>query len=300
MSAEHEAAPRPLRGRVWIASIVLWGGVALFATTHQWADLRATGKALSWWRALGWQGASWLLLALATPALFTLVARAPLERRHTRRAVLHAVASLVFGVLFLAVAVPVRLAFHPSGVRLNLFGEAFYKSAPQFIALGALAYWAVVLVASLVETRARLGAALELLPDRRDEPTPPLTQRLTLPTPAGALCLHPDEIAWAEPSSSGAVLHTANGSALVRHSLTRLETQLAPHGFVRCHRACLVNAAKIREVLGGASRDGEIVLDTGDRLPVSRRRRAALDAAMSAPLGPEPAPLAKIPPSRPT
>lgn len=282
---------------LWIFSLVLWAAVAALAATQQYVELTGTGKQLSWARAFAWQGLSWLLLAIATPVIFAVVRRWPVDRAHVHRVMTHLGASVLFGFLFLGIATPIRLAFHPSPMRWSFFGEAFYKSIPQFVGLGVLLYWAVVVVASLLETRARLYGTLERAedaeqpPEFKDAPPPP-PDWLVLTTPRGILQLPARDIAWAEPAAAGARLHMDVGAVPVRHSLSELETILAGHGFVRTHRSSLVNASRIREVLGGASRDGTVRLDTGDEIPVSRRRQEALRKALNGgPPAPNGAPL---------
>ncbi len=272
---------------LWAASFIVWSAIAAMAATQQYVELAGTGKQLSWWRAFAWQGASWMLFAIATPLLFAVIRRLPVDRAHAHRAAAHFVSSIVFGFLFLGIATPVRLAFHPSPMRWSFFGEAFYKSIPQFVGLGVLLYWAVVVVASLIETRARLYGTLERAEDESEalpfaasrQPSP--NDRLLLTTPAGVTQLVARKIAWAEPTAAGARLFTDEGAVLVRHSLAELESILDGRGFVRTHRSVLVNTSRIREVLGGASRDGTVRLDTGAVVPVSRRRQDALRDALS-------------------
>lgn len=285
--------------QLWLASAALWIGVAALAATHQWATLRGGGKELTWLRAFAWQGGSWLLLIPATPLILAAITRWPLERRHPERLRGHAAASLAFAVAFLLVSVPARLAFHPSPLRWTFFGEAFFKSIPQALILALGLYWVLVAAASLIDARRRLAARSNAPCSPPTDGHAPATPRpaidpiLHFTTPAGLVRLRPAEIAWAEPAPAGARLHTDDGPVLVRQGLAELETALAPHAFVRTHRAHLVNAARIREILGSPSRDGTVRLDTGATVPVSRRRRAALDRACNgAPLAPESAPLA--------
>ncbi len=283
-------APAPPATRRWPRRLLWatlgWGLVAALASTHQWTELQGTGKQMSWLAAFLWQGVSWLLLVPATPLLLGLIRRAPIEREHPERTVGHFLASLAFGGLFLLVAVPVRDALHPAGVRWGVFGEAFYKSAPQFMVIGVAAYWLIVGVASLVETRERLARLRRAAAEQPPAPTP--DDFIRFETPVGVARHAAASIVWAEPAATGARLHTDDGAVLVRARLGELETMLAPWGFARVHRGVLVNARRVREVIGAPSRDGMLVLDTGARAPVSRRRRATLDAA----LADEPAPLA--------
>ena len=292
----HPLSSEPRPATIWGLSAMTWTALAVVAATHQWADLLSTGKQLSWMQAFAWQGMSWLLLIPATPALYTLVRRAPLDRTHLHRIFGHAAASVAFGTLFLLVSLPLRMAVHPSPIRWSLFGEAFYKSIPLSIGLGVGAYWTVMLLASLAETRTRLYDAAELPRFEGSlHPVPPLGAKshrsmahqqtadfVVLPTPIGMIQLHTDEVGWAEPATPGARLHTHRGPVLVRHNLTTLEQVLGPYGFGRVHRGYLVNTMRVREVIGATSRDGTVYLDTGDSFPVSRRRRSSLDQALRA------------------
>ena len=83
------------------------------------------------------------------------------------------------------------------------------------------------------------------------------------------------DIDWIEAQDYCAAVHVGDAVHVVRHSLAALEAELDPARFVRVHRNAMVNVARIRELHHGA---GElvVVLHSGARLPVSRRRRDAL------------------------
>ncbi len=57
---------------------------------------------------------------------------------------------------------------------------------------------------------------------------------------------------------------------LVDESLTQLEQRLAPHDFMKVHRAELVNLSRVR-ALHREDGAAELELQSGDRVPVSRR-----------------------------
>lgn len=72
--------------------------------------------------------------------------------------------------------------------------------------------------------------------------------------------------------------HTIEGDIVLTmtRTLADLERELRPHGFVRCHKGCLINLRYV-EALRGAS-----VLVAGKELPVSRKRRKdVLDALLA-------------------
>ena len=90
------------------------------------------------------------------------------------------------------------------------------------------------------------------------------------------------DIDWIEAQDYCAALHVGDAVHIIRQSLTALEAELDPARFVRVHRGAMVNLARIRELHHGA---GELVviLHSGARLPVSRRRRDALERLLGSP-----------------
>ncbi|HEY0195354.1 MAG TPA: LytTR family DNA-binding domain-containing protein [Kofleriaceae bacterium] len=90
------------------------------------------------------------------------------------------------------------------------------------------------------------------------------------------------DIDWIEAQDYCAALHVGDAVHVVRQSLATLEAELDPARFVRIHRNAMVNVARIRELHHGGS-ELDVVLATGTRLPVSRRRREALEKLLGAP-----------------
>jgi two-component system LytT family response regulator len=86
------------------------------------------------------------------------------------------------------------------------------------------------------------------------------------------------DIDWIEAQDYCAEVHAGTKTYVIRQSLAALEARLDPAMFVRIHRSALVNVARIVEV----DHAGElvVVLANGARLPVSRRRREALERAL--------------------
>jgi two-component system LytT family response regulator len=91
-----------------------------------------------------------------------------------------------------------------------------------------------------------------------------------------------DDIDWIEAQDYCAAVHVGDAVHVVRHSLTALEAELDPAQFVRIHRGAMVNLARIRELHHGGG-ELAVVLHSGARLPVSRRRREALERLLGEP-----------------
>lgn len=84
------------------------------------------------------------------------------------------------------------------------------------------------------------------------------------------------EIAYGEVQNHAVYLHTADGIREYRGQLSGLEQELGPCGFFRCHASFLVNASYIRRI-----DSSELLLKTGETIPVSQRRRKEFLAELS-------------------
>lgn len=249
--------------------------LAAIGATQQHVQLADTPKHMSWLAAFLYQAPSWIILAPMSAGVFVCVRRYPPEGESApARLGVYALASLVFGAVFLAVSVPVRHLIHPAPVLWAFFGAPFYKSAPQWALIGVACFWGAVLVGAYADARRRLVSRGPTKSESPARGAPPV--RVSIETRSGRAVLDPAEIVQITASPRGARVQTQGGEVMARASLTRLEQELGEFGIVRVHRAGLVNLAHVREVLGSAHRDGSVRLSTGESAPVSRRRWAAL------------------------
>lgn len=98
-------------------------------------------------------------------------------------------------------------------------------------------------------------------------------ERIIIPTSSGKLVFNAEEVDWIEADDYYAAIHARQGRHLVRESLTSLERRLDRKQFVRTHRAAIVNIERVKEVSQDAG-ETFLILRSGTRIPVSRRRRA--------------------------
>lgn len=105
---------------------------------------------------------------------------------------------------------------------------------------------------------------------------------LVLATDSGSFVINTNEVDWIEAEDYYSRLHVGAKSYLLRESLRSLESRLNSNHFARIHRAIIVRLAQVREV---KTRKGscEIVLHSGQHLPVSRRNKAALGTRLLRP-----------------
>ena len=135
---------------------------------------------------------------------------------------------------------------------------------------------------SLAARRERdLGSRLEsLLAARAPEP-----ERIAVRADGRVVFLKHSEIVWVEAANNYCVLHLADQKRfMLRETLSSLETRFAGSGFARINRSALVHLNRVRELQSAAYGDYVVVLDTGQRLPLSRNFRGRLERFLPEPL----------------
>jgi two-component system, LytTR family, response regulator len=109
---------------------------------------------------------------------------------------------------------------------------------------------------------------------------PTAAQRIVVPTSSGQLLLDAADIEWIEADDYYAAVHARGRRHLIRESLSSLESRLDASRFVRVHRGAIVSLDRVRELKAEPSGETVVVLRDGTRVPVSRRRRERLAAAI--------------------
>jgi two-component system, LytTR family, response regulator len=130
-------------------------------------------------------------------------------------------------------------------------------------------------------SEARFATTIKRLLKRLDSAsTAPRDETIVVTTSRGATVLHLNEIDWIEAAGNYTQLWVGTRSYFLRESLQLLEERAQKHGFIRAHRRALVRLDGVRELartLAGAS---VAVLESGVRVPISRRRSASFIAAL--------------------
>ncbi|RZT09887.1 two component transcriptional regulator, LytTR family [Duganella sp. CF402] len=135
---------------------------------------------------------------------------------------------------------------------------------------------------ALQRVRERLAqqsaAAAQATPAPAAAPLPAITQ-LLVPERSGTRVVKVDQIQWIETADNYVILHTADGAPLMRQTLAGLLDKLGPR-FLRCHRRAAVQVSHIASIANLDKGDGEIILHTGARVPLSRQYRTDLEARL--------------------
>lgn len=122
-------------------------------------------------------------------------------------------------------------------------------------------------------TIARLKRQLGVAAASSREPT------LLVPAARGSVILSAREIEWIEAENNYARVWARGGSYLLRESMHALHERVG-NGFVRAHRRALVRLDAVRALTGAVDGELRAELHSGATIPISRRRRAALIAAL--------------------
>lgn len=99
-------------------------------------------------------------------------------------------------------------------------------------------------------------------------------------TSRGAAVLHLSEIDWIEAAGNYAQLWIGPRNYFLRESLQTLEERVIKHGFVRAHRRALVRLSGVKELIRTRAGALTALLNSGARIPISRRRAATFTAAI--------------------
>jgi two-component system LytT family response regulator len=130
-------------------------------------------------------------------------------------------------------------------------------------------------------SEARFAKTITRLTRQLRAATPPSSvPRIVISTARGAVVLPVREIDWIEAADNYARIWSGGRSYLLRESTNQLEDRLRDHGFIRAHRRALVPITGVRELKLTSAGEMVVVLGSGVTIEVSRRRRAAVAAAV--------------------
>lgn len=194
--------------------------------------------------------------------------------------VLAALRAATFDVLFLDVQMPGMDGFEvlrrcpAERMPLTVFLTAHDRYALPAFDAAAVDY----LLKPVAESR--FTATLERLERRLADRPRQRAPRFAVATARETLFLEAHEIEWIAAAGNYVKLWAGSRGYLTRDSLDRLEGVLRGHGFVRLHRGALVQRSSVRSLVDDERTGLSVLLVSGARVAVSRRRRADVVAAL--------------------
>ncbi len=102
-------------------------------------------------------------------------------------------------------------------------------------------------------------------------------ERLTVKSSRGMTFLRADEVDWVDAAGNYVRLNSRGETYLMRETMNSLEQRLDPEMFLRIHRSTIVNIERIREIRPLQHGEHLVILDSGQRLTLSRSYRNKLD-----------------------
>jgi DNA-binding LytR/AlgR family response regulator len=151
-----------------------------------------------------------------------------------------------------------------------VFTTGYADYAPAAFELDAADYLMKPLAAARVadamrRVRARLSRLVTPVP------------RLFIPDGDHRAALAPEAIRFVEAQHGASLVHADDGVHPVRAPLARFEPILVPHGFLRTHRAYLVNLRRVRALVPWSRHTWSLLMDDGKEthVPVAKSRLAA-------------------------
>jgi two-component system LytT family response regulator len=131
-------------------------------------------------------------------------------------------------------------------------------------------------------TEARFAATMKRLARQlgAGADTSSRTESIAVTTSRGVVMVALRDIDWIEAADNYARIWTKGRGLLIREPMRLLEQRVRPAGFVRAHRRALVRLAGVRALTRTRTGVAAAVLASGERIPVSRRRRAGFAAAL--------------------
>ena len=88
------------------------------------------------------------------------------------------------------------------------------------------------------------------------------------------------EVEWIEAADNYVRVHATAGRFMWRTPLRQVADRLTASGFAQISRSALVNVRHVQHLVPLESGEGRVLLKSGTELPVSRRFRAAFQAAL--------------------
>lgn len=100
-------------------------------------------------------------------------------------------------------------------------------------------------------------------------------QRIPVMTASSVEFLEPEQVLYCKSDGNYCHLVETNKKTLVSKSIGDLENLLNQFGFIRIHKSYMVNIVKIQRYV--KTDGGYVVLQNGEKIPVSRRRKEVLN-----------------------
>ncbi len=111
-------------------------------------------------------------------------------------------------------------------------------------------------------------------------PSKPQQDRLVIKESGRVFFVNPKEVDWLEAAGNYVSLHVGKKTHMIYETMGSMEQKLDPSKFVRIHRSTIVNVDSIKEMQSHFNGEYIVILNTGDKLKLSRSYREKAKTAL--------------------
>ncbi len=257
-------------GAAFARGAAIFGVVVLVVTLINVMSLQHEMPELAWWKAWTWEGSSLVVILAILWLPWLTLGAAPVEQwRRPRTWLIHLGGMLAWSILHVGGFLILRHAAYGLAGETYNYGDLREK----------FVYEARKDILSYTMAVATFWIAGRLVLTPRDDPAaapspPPAT--FDIRDGGRVIRVTVSDILAVASAGNYVEVHLADGrTPLMRSSLSGVQSELAPRGFIRTHRSWLVNAARVTGLTPEGSGDWTVELGAL-RAPLSRRFPDAL------------------------
>ncbi|MEL7296087.1 MAG: LytTR family DNA-binding domain-containing protein [Pseudomonadota bacterium] len=181
------------------------------------------------------------------------------------------------GIMFLARVMIFPLLFDSGYGWGDPLGEFFYEYLKDFRTYFLIL--SIVYLGRFVMLRLQ-GEAGFLTEQQTNEDATPTLDRFLVKKLGREFLVKTEDIDWIESAGNYVNLHVEQKAYPLRSTMSQIAERLGEVGFIRVHRQAIVNRERIAELAVFESGDGELTLTNRETVPLSRRFRKQLRAAL--------------------
>lgn len=266
------------------AAIYLFFNNTLNASTVWLEGTRNDDPSFAMWEPFVWEYSSALAVLLLLPALFHLLKLMPLSANNLKKQLLvHLIGTLVFSLLHVGLMVSFReLAYFLAGQNYDfgpLARELWYEYRKD--AWGYIIWLLIYTLVGMAYSRLKGEASPISFNEEEHSRDGVAPAHFIVKKLDREFLVKVSDIEWLESSGNYVNLHSKGRIYPLRSTLAQLNSRLAAVGFSRIHRSFGVNHNFIDNISYQSSGDGEIVLRSGKKLPLSRRYKDEFKQSLS-------------------
>jgi two-component system LytT family response regulator len=262
--------------QLWSIAFIVWTAIAIFHYVQFYLEHVTRDDEFLWLPTTAEfivNYYSWVAIAAAVVWLGKRFR--PQRGNLVRPLTIHFCAAVVFAVLHLGIIAAVLQFVKPYALPGLDYADKFVFAALQLFHFECMLYGVVLVLSYGFENYAAESAVTAT-----DSP-PRYLMKLSVKDNGHTLLLNIAQIDWLEAADNYVNIHSGKNSYLLREKMHVLETKLNPRHFQRVHRSAIVNVERVKALLRGENGSCSVLLENGQNLPVSRRRRERIQHSIN-------------------